>query len=244
MNDDLDVLEAELGPRLRRTLTAVAGNAPEGAAAMSLEARVRGGRRVVAAGIACVVAVGFLAAWNAREPGEIERVPIETALMSGSAEGGRWWLLPSVHERCGVRRPGVEFVADATNKPGLEWNTGGAEYGEPSSSQYACEQQPDEASWMGEPARAALSYTRVGRERDDSAWGFYGAFHPTVAAIEVLVDNTKAFVVKTVPRAERPDGPRYAAFTVPPDARTVETRLLDADNRAIPGGTRLRTMAQ
>lgn len=238
MNDDLDLLEADIGPLLRRTLHAAAdvGVPAEGTL------RRRSVRRIVAGGIAGAVAVTAFAAWNGHDPGEIERVPVETALMSGAAEGGHWWLLPSVHERCGVANPGVEFVAEATNKPGLEWNTGGVEYGEQSHSDNECDQHRDESAWLNDPTLAALGFMGIGFERDDSGWGFFGAFHPDVAAIEVSIDGGEPFIVRTVPTPDRIDGPRYAAFAVPSAASTVRTRFVDADRRPIPGSTTVRQM--
>lgn len=236
MKDDLDELERDLAPVLSRTLHAVAESAVP---AVGLTRRRRLGR-MVATGATGVVMIAGMAAWNLRDPGEIERVPVETALMSGVAEGGRWWLLPSVHDRCGRPASGVEFVSDATNKPGLEWNTGGVAYGEPSSSLMVCDQQPDESAWLRDPTRAAMSYTKVGFEREGYAWGFYGAFHPTVAAIEVGIDGTEPFVVRTLPTPDRVDGPRYTAFTVPATASVVRTRFMDANREPIPGSAGVR----
>jgi hypothetical protein len=95
-------------------------------------------------------------------------IPTEAALLSGTATGtGDWWLIPSavVHPSnftspCDHIPAAVDFVSEATNKTGQEWNTGGVVYGEPphsgSASAAFCH---SEASWLANPARFTMGST-------------------------------------------------------------------------------------
>ncbi len=205
-------------------------------------ARRRSGRRIAVAIAAVVALAGLGVAWNQLDEGEIVRIPTEAALMSGSAEDeGQWWLIPSavVHpgigwSTCDPTPAAVDFVSQASNRPGQEWNTGGVVYGEPSASGDLCH---DEAAWLANPARFDMGSTRLGPSDDGgderTAWGYFATFHPTIARLEVSVDDQPAFTVDTVALPERPDGPRFAAFTTPSDTRVVTYRLLTADGTAV-----------
>lgn len=123
-------------------------------------------------------------------------------------------------------------------RPGEEWNTGGADYGESSAPPNNC---PNEAPWLSNPVHFSMGFTRVrpsndgGDERSD--WGYYLAAHPRVSEVEVTVDRDQPFVVRTVALPARPDGPRFAGFTVAYDARTVTVNLLDADGQVLSAQT-------
>jgi hypothetical protein len=249
MNDTIDDFDIDdrLAAHLRRTLRAVAetvtDDVEEFASAAPARNTVTRHRRWPALALAAVLGattVG-LVAWNRLgDPGEIVRIPIEAALMSGTAAGGgEWWLIPSavVHPSnfsspCDHVLAAVDFVSAATNKPGQEWNTGGVLYGEAlATSGSFCH---SEASWLANPARFTMGSTRLGPDNDpDSAWGYFGAFHPTVTQLEVIADHQRPFVVNTVPLSERRDGPRFAAFTLAPDTRNVTVKLRTADGTTL-----------
>lgn len=249
MNDTIDDFEINdrLAAHLRRTLHAVVetvtDDLQEFAPLTPTRSSVTRRRRWPALALAAVLGattVG-LVAWNRLgDPGEIVRIPTEAALMSGTAEGtGEWWLIPSavVHPSlfsspCDHIPAAVDFVSAATNKPGLEWNTGGVLYGEAvAASADFCH---NEASWLANPARFTMGSTRLGPDNDpDSAWGYFAAFHPTVTQVEVTADDQRPFLVNTVPLPERRDGPRFAAFTSPPDTRGVTVKLRTADGTTL-----------
>lgn len=132
----------------------------------------------------------------------------------------------------------VDFVSAASNRPGEEWNTGRVEYGESSAPPNNC---PNEASWLSNPVHFAMGFTRLrpsndgGDERSD--WGYHLAAHPRVSEVEVTVDRDLPFVVRTVALPARPDGPRFAGFTVASDARSVTVKLLDADGQVLSAQT-------
>lgn len=248
--DEFDI-DDELAAHLRRTLHSLADTITEDdlclASASPAKARAvprsRRRRRIALASFAGAAALG-LAAWNQLgDPGEIVRIPSEDALMTGFAEeGGEWWLIPSDSLHPGVPpahcMAAVEFVGKAQNAPGMEWSTFGVVYGEVSDPgrSDACN---DEQPWLANPARFEMGWSRMGSGDDpDSAWGYSAAFHPTVTEIRVAVDDRQAFTVDTEPLSDRPEGPRFAAFTVPPDSREVTMELFTSDGAEVLEWTR------
>jgi hypothetical protein len=246
---DFDPIDPELESHLRRTLTTLAATVDDIAPTVSTSMRPRRRRvRVGAIAGAAVIAtasLGFVA-WNVVEEGEIERIPGDAAILNGTADGYDWWLIPSTaiegHTNpCGEPHPGVEVVSADANKPGLEWNTMGVTYGEPTAiTRYTCapdEYDFDRAAWLANPARADRGTTRLGDNNDpDSPWITALAVHPSVTAIEITIDDAEPFNVTTVSHPAQPDGPRYTAATAPPDACEITTTLL-ADGNPIPGST-------
>ena len=235
---DFDAVDELLERRLRRTLEAVAESVVDDDAAATARPPIRSTRRVgrIAAVGAVSVAALVAVAWNARDEGEIVRIPVEASILRGTADGIDWWVIPSAaigHSNpCGVPFPGVEIVSGDSNKPGLEWNTGGVNYGEPSGIvRYQCrgeERDFDELAWLSDPARYDGLFTRLGDSDDpDSDWVTVLAVHPDVTQVEVQVDGGSPTVVPTVPLPSRPTGPRYAAATLPHDGCDVSIRLID-----------------
>lgn len=111
---------------------------------------------------------------------------------------------------------------------------GGVAYGEPPAAPAAGEVCPDEASWMANPARFDMGHSRMGPHDDPhSAWGYYATVHPTVRQVRVVVDDDRPFVVDTKPLPERPEGPRFVGFAVPPGTRHVTVELLAADGSTV-----------
>ncbi len=231
MNDDLDTLETELGDRLRHSLRTVAQSAAVRDAPPLARRRWR---RVAATAFAALVAVGAVGAFMAQNDAAIVRIPVEEALMTGEDTSGDWWLLPTdaVVDGCPEDTSGVVLVAEEINRPGSELNAGGVDYGEPSSSPLSCAAF-DEATWLADPKRSDIGHSRLGYENDGTPWGVYGTFHPTVVRVRVHADDTAPFVVETVAREDRPNGPRYVAFTLPANTDKAELELVDADGHTV-----------
>jgi len=61
----------------------------------------------------------------------------------------------------------------------------------------------------------------------------YGTFHPTIRNVRVQADGTKPFVRETVAREDRPNGPRFVAFTLPAHTESADLELLDTDGRTV-----------
>jgi hypothetical protein len=143
------------------------------------------------------------------------------------------WLLPTGVVVGGCPGPrGVVLVAESINRPGHELNGGGVIYGEPPDSDVKCSAQ-DEEPWLRDPRLHDLGHTRLGRERDSSAWGLFGTFHPAVTSLHVSPADMPPFIVPTVARNDRPDGPRYVAFSLPADTTSAEIRLVAEDGTVI-----------
>lgn len=232
---------------VRRTLRTVAETVVvEDSLASSTDAVRSRPRRVLVVALAGLFALGVGVAWNQLDEGEIARIPTESALLSGTADReGAWWIIPSevVHPghyptTCHPVAAAVDFVSAASNRPGAEWNTGGVEYGESSAPPNNC---PNEAPWLSNPVHFSMGFTRVRPSNDGgdehSDWGYFLAAHPRVSEVEVTVDRDQPFVVRTAALPARPDGPRFAGFTVAYDARTVTVKLLDADGQVLSAQT-------
>ncbi len=237
--------EDDLVAHVRRTLRTVAETVViEDSIAPSTDAVRSRPRRVLVVALAGLFALGIRVAWKHLDGGEITRIPTESALMSGTADrGGDWWIIPSelLHpshypKSCDPPPAAVDFVTAANNRPGDEWNTGGVQYGETSAPPDTC---PKEASWLSNPVHFSMGFSRVRPSNnggdDHSDWGYFLATHPRVTEIEVTVDGDQPFVVRTVTLPARPDGPRFAGFTVAYDARSVTVKLLDADGQVLSG---------
>lgn len=229
MADDLRTLEAELGDRLRHTLRTVADNTQVTDAPPLARRRWR---RMAGVAVAAIISVGSAAAFMAQNDDAIVRLPVEQALMSGRAASGEWWLFPTDAVGGCPKNPGVVLVAEEINKPGNELNAGGVSYGEPPRSNVACAPH-DEAAWLDDPGRTDIGYSRLGFEHDDTPWGVYGTFHPTVRAIRVNADNAPPFVIDTVSRHDRPDGPRFVAFSLPADTHLARLELLGENGTSV-----------
>lgn len=231
MNTDLDTLEAELGDRLRHTLRTIADQPIVHDAPPLVRRRWR---RVAAITAAALIAVGTAAAFMAQNDDAIVELPTDRALMTGEAASGDWWLFPTdaVVDGCPSVTAGVVLVAEEINRPGAELNAGGVVYGEPPTSATACAPH-DEQSWLQDPSRADIGHVRLGFERSDTPWGVYGTFHPTIRTVRVQPDGAEPFVVDTVAREDRPDGPRFVAFTLPADTESADLSFVDANGTTV-----------
>jgi hypothetical protein len=242
----MTVTDAELAVRVRTALAAVADavgeqNAPPAARLQAVVADVaRPARRRRAA----LAAGGGLAALalvaSASLPGgseDVQELPPSDALIEDSVEGVRFWLVPSFHrDVCDQPMEGVELVSGATNKVGMEWNTGGLAYGDQLETRPGC-LQFNQASWLADPSRIAVSWMRLGTD-NDGPWGATLAAHPSAAAVVVDGAGIPMHTVDALPREDAPDGPRYAAVGVPEDAVVVTLTVVDADGRELAAETR------
>jgi hypothetical protein len=123
-------------------------------------------------------------------------------------------------------------VTAARNLPGSEWDTAGVAYGEPPNDNGCF--VFDEQTWQSDPARFEYTRTRVGRQDDpDSEWISAMAVHPNAIGIEVTIDGSAAFTVRTESLPGRPDGPRFAAFSAPSDTNTIDIALIDKAGRVL-----------
>jgi hypothetical protein len=179
----------------------------------------------------------------------------EGALAAGGTKPNRYWLVASFHtDACDRPMPGVELVVESANQVGTEWSTAGVAYGEASPSTTngraadttsGCLRY-DEREWLKEPSRFALGITRLGQPSapDEGGWALLAAVHPTVHALHITTPGSPARTIATVPRADRPNGPRYAVMVLPATATRAQLILLDAQGVRVPGGTRNLTLGR
>jgi hypothetical protein len=265
--DDLDLpVEPELDARLRETLSRVAmtigdttpglGTSPARTPGSLHRPRRRRWRTklvIVGVALAALSLAGFayVQFWPEHVTEQTLAQLRKDALVEGGVEPNRYWLVPAFHtDGCGRPMPGVELIAEAANRAGAEWNTGAVAYGEPSSPttdrnrglgvpSAGCLRY-EERAWLDDPSRVALTITRLGQyaSPEEGDWALLAAVHPSVQALRVTTPKSPAHRISTVPRVERPNGPRYAAIVLPAMATTVQVTLLDQHGAPVPGGTR------
>ena len=264
--DDLDPpVEPELDARLRETLSRVAmrvgDTAPgPGASPVLIPASARRPRRrrwrltltVIGVALTALLLAGFAYLFGPEYVTEQKLVQLrEDALVKGGAEPNRYWLVPSFHtDACGRSMPGVELLAESDNRVGAEWSTAGIAYGEPvfptaSASGGNGVPSPgcvriDERGWLNDPSRFALTTGRLGRHAasEEGDWALLVAVHPAVDTLRVATPGSSAHRVSTVPRADRPQGPRYAVIILPATATRIRIVLLDEKGVPVPGGVK------
>jgi hypothetical protein len=264
-------VEAELDARLRRTLSQVAltigDTTPGSAAPLAAAAPAAAGRparrrwrpRLVAIGVAlaAVPLAGFAyLQFGPEHVTEQRLVQLQQgALAAGGAKPNRYWLVASFHtDSCGRPMPGVELVAESANQVGTEWSTAVVAYGEPISSRTngpvadarsGCLRY-DEGEWLKEPSRFALGITRLGQhdDPDDGDWALLAAVHPTVHGLRITTPGSPIRTISTVPRANRPNGPRYAVIVLPATATRAQLLLLDAQGVPVARGIRNLTLGR
>jgi hypothetical protein len=220
-------------------------------------------RAAVAIGLtlAALPLIGFayakLGSEHVTEPA-IQRLR-EQALAHGGAGPNRYWLVPSFHDdACGQPMPGVELIVESENPVGGEWNSGGVGYGEQAlpATTGLPGQTPgcpgyDEGAWLKDPSRFALIVSRPGRPdvaqhggRGRGDWFLVAAVHPRVRALRITTPGGPNQTVSTVPRPERPRGPRYAVAVLPAKTTTTQITLLDGHGSPLPGGTSTRRLGR
>ena len=228
MTTDQLTIDPELERRLRSTLRAIAETVPDAGDVVEFQPRARRprGRRalvVVGCGLAAVPLAAFMYGRLTSE--YVQELPPPGVVQSGELDGVRYWLVESFHEDvCGQQMPGVEIVSADRNRVGSEWNTSGMAYGEQVDDVPGCP-TVDEAPWLADPSRAAVSWTRLGGEPTDSEesgpWAGMIAVHPTVRSVTVRVEGLPEQRLPTTPLPDDPTGPRYAVAALPEDAGHV-----------------------
>jgi hypothetical protein len=267
--DDLDLpVEPELDARLRRTLAQVAmtiGDTTLGAGtppAASLAPAGRPRRRrwrskpvLIGVALAAILLAGF--AYVQLGPEHVTEQMLvrlrQDALVTGGVEPNRYWLVPAFHTECGQPMPGVELVEESTNWIGGEWSTTGIAYGEPiapitdgrlADAAPSCLRY-DERVWLTDPSRFALGLSRLGQHAspEEGDLALLAAVHPTVRTLRVITPGTPVQRVSAVPRADHPNGPRYALIVLPAQATRTHVVLLDEQGVPVSGGTRNLTLS-
>ena len=240
MTTDELTVDAELDRRLRRTLHAVADTVTEAPDAAVLPPapparRNRRRRALVAAGcgLAAVPLAAF--AYGRLSSEYVQALPPPGVVQSGEMDGIRYWLVESFHEdACGRQMAGVELLSEARNRVGQEWSSSGMAYGDQVDDAPGCP-TIDEAAWLADPARAAVSWTRLGGDptssEESGPWGAMIAVHPTVRSVTVEAAGLPEQRVPTAPLPDDPTGPRYAAVVVPEDAGVVTVSLVHDGER-------------
>jgi hypothetical protein len=233
--EDLDLMiDPELDRRLRHSLRAVAATVTEDPAPAVVRPRRSSRRRRVAIGLG--LATLPLAAFGYALGSEyVDEIPPRNAFISGSDADGRYWLVPAFHKQdCDKVFPGVEMIAERDNKVGEEWNNWSFMYGDGSGPPGCVVEEV--STWLADPTRLVAH----GRPSGGKPWVVTFGVHPTVTQLRVTTPDGTVRLVPTVPRPDRPAGPRYAAFTIPATATSATVSLLTADGTPVPGGvTRL-----
>lgn len=186
---------------------------------------------------------------------DLDGLPVDEALASGSVEGvSDWWLLLQAD-----LDGGSDCATPAMTLALATWHRGDAEglgivsglgYGDrrPSGVPFAHGGCPDETAWLADPTLAAVSAGRVGttpyrdpvetdadveRRMAGFAAYIYGAVHPSVTQVAVSVDGAEAIVLDTVAVPERSDGPRAFATTATPGSQEAVLTMLDASGHTV-----------
>ncbi|CAA9341059.1 MAG: hypothetical protein AVDCRST_MAG34-942 [uncultured Nocardioidaceae bacterium] len=232
--------DAALEDRIRATLHAVAstvretsetsGTAAHGTGRTSARptAHARRGRRLALVGGAVAVTTALAAAAVVNVgPEYVDELPPDHVIVSGEADGGRYWLV-EMTRRVGCAEPplGVELVIEEGNIIGQEWNSFGLGYGDVTGG--GCDH--DSSAALRDPARAYSG----GAFSGDTFLVMY-AVHPRVTALTVTFDDRDT---ATLP-VHRVDGAGYTVFEVPSSADSYTVRLLSGD-APVPGSEQSR----
>ena len=216
-----------LEEQIRHTLHTVAQTVTEGARPQAMPTAVpkRSGRRrkwsiFVGAGAIAIPLTMAAAAYVHRGPEYVDTIPASTIIVRGEVDGDRY-LLVETRRNCGEPATGVELVEEDENILGSEWNTTGAQYGDPRGRCGA-----DTRRYLADPALYNDSGTRVG---DSFVWLW--AVHPDVTAVRITTGgSSEDLPVHAV------DGAGYALYEVPHGITTYTAELLIGD-QVVPGST-------
>lgn len=241
----------DLEDRLRNTLLRVADTVAE---EPPRRAPARSRRRMlIAAGLAVAAVPLVVGAAGEGIRGWISRLPDGHVLVTGTVRGERYWLVRSeLRADCGARFPGVDLLIESHNtgreRTGVVVSYGDSmdvppapATGEPSDgappTSGACGW--DERAWLADPTRAAFSGQALDNDGLAGPMLVVGAVHPDVSAVRVDEPGAASRTVRTVPRTDRPDGPRYLVFPLADaENRTrLPVTLLDGRGQPVPGGS-------
>jgi hypothetical protein len=230
MTDTLNTEEIE--QRVRHTLSTVAATLTEdfvGSPARSRRAsRSKRRRRGLGIGVVAIPLTFAAATLMHQGPEYVDTIPPEDIIVTGSVDGSRYLLIESSRtDNCGDPVTGVELVEEKENLLGSEWNTIGAQYGEPN----ACGGVTATDRYLSDPALYEDSGTTVG---DSFVWLW--AVHPDVTTVRITADDyTKDLPVYPV------DGAGYAIFEIPKDTHEYTAELL-INGQVVPGSAEEQTV--
>lgn len=227
----------ELEQRVRHALATVAATVTEesvGSSARSRQARRLKRRWRIGLGIGVAAIPLTLAASSLvhRGPEYVDTIPREDIIITGSVDGSRYLLRETRRtDKCGQPVTGVELVEEKKNLIGSEWNTTGAEYGEPNELSDACGRATAIDRYLADPAL----YNDGGAEVGDS-FVWLWAVHPDVTTVRITAeDYTKDLPVYPV------DGAGYALFEIPEDTHEYTAELL-ISGQVVPGSAEEHTV--
>ena len=226
--------DPDLDQHLRRTLRAVAASVEvhprplQAATTASPPARWKARRRALLALVAAGTAAVTAAAVVRSGPEYVDHLPPDGVILTGKADGLRYWMVESFHDdNCGRPFTGVEVVAEDRNLIGQEWDTTGYGYGEVGRN--GCGY--DATAALADPARSFSGGTFVG----DAFVAVY-AVHPDVDAVRLTVGGSGRDIA-----VHRVDGAGYALLELPPGTTDYTVSLLDGDS-VVPGSTDEKTV--
>lgn len=234
--------DPELEARIRAALTAVSETvndepSPLRPRATAVSSDRHPSRRLVVAAAGGLSALA-LAAFAYLPTGSeyVQELPPADAISRGVADGIQFWLVPSFHtDVCNLPGEGVELISGATNKVGMEWNTGVLAYGDPTEARPGCSRF-DQKAWLADPTRTAITWTRLGND-NEGPWAGMIAVHPSATTIVIIGPDQNEQRIPALPRQDAPAGPRYAAFGLPEDAVTVTITVLDTSDKQLTSTT-------
>lgn len=153
-------------------------------------------------------------------PEYVDQIPRESIIVEGSVGGSEYLLVETRRTACGQPAKGVELVEESENLLGSEWNTMGAEYGEPGVDECGANTK----RYLANPALVSDGGTEVG---DSMVWVW--AVHPDVTGVRITTSaDVEDLPVHTV------DGAGYALFEVPKDVEMYTAELL-INGDVVPG---------
>lgn len=222
--------DAELGRRLRASLSAVAATLTEesveesGTEGAAARRRRRTRRRWgIGLGIGLAAVPVTLAAGAVLHRGDeyVVAIPPGRVVLEGRVDGSEYVLFESARtDSCGRPVAGVELMEKDENIVGGEWDTSGSTYGEPDDR--GCYRATER--FLADPSL----YTDGGSEVGGSLVWIW-AVHPDVTAVHV-----RGRGLDDVLPVHRVDGAGYALAELPGSATDFSV-VLEVGGREVPG---------
>ena len=206
--------------RVRRTLHTVA-ETYVGAPAPVRARRARPWRLALGAvAVAGAVTAGVVLNQG---PEYVDRIPPADFLAAGDVEGSRYWLVENDRtDSCGKPMTGVELIAEQNNVVGQEWNTVGADFGDPRIIEGERHGDVREAIACGMDTRSALAHperAELGGIEVAGRMLVLGVVHPDVTDVRATVSGDPVTV-----EIHRVDGAGYFVLEAgrPGSSYTIE----------------------
>lgn len=230
-------MTATLEDRVRRTLVAVAETyQPTGAPARRPHRpwKLALGAVAVAGGLTAGVVLN-------QGPEYVDRIPPAEFIVADEVDGSRYWLVENTRrDDCGPVT-GVELIIEQDNLVGQEWNTSGAQFGEPRMIEVDRHGDVVEGLDCGVDTRDAMAHperTQLGGVEIEGRLLVTGAVHPDVTEVRATVSG------KDVPvEVHRVDGAGYFVLEAgrPGTSYTLE---LVRGGEVLPGSHVQRTVPE